>query len=80
MLMGELGESSGPLEGIKDAFRQGNANLETTIHEFYKYVLFREPNPQELDIATSYFQDRDTEQGFQDLSWALINLPDFLYK
>jgi hypothetical protein len=57
-------------------------NRARLIHSIYLNVLSRHPTPDELAVAQEYFQTRGLKlnQAANDLTWALINTKEFLYR
>jgi hypothetical protein len=66
--------------------------LEERIRELYAAAFSREPKPEELKTAVTYFNEpavsadgspvdpqKAARENFQDLIWALINTKEFLF-
>ncbi len=51
------------------------------IRELYRWVFSREPNQEELTIATAYLQKHadNPRRGYEDIVWALINTKEFQF-
>jgi len=47
----------------------------------YRWVFSREPNQEELTIATAYLQKHadNPRRGYEDIVWALINTKEFQF-
>jgi hypothetical protein len=43
----------------------------------YRYAVSRDPSPLELQILSSALGETLTEQGIEDILWAVIMLPEF---
>ena len=54
--------------------------LAERIAELYLLAFSRQPDSEELQIATQYIESKPTAQeGFEDVVWALINTKEFLF-
>ena len=51
------------------------------IRELYRWVYAREPNADELKIATTYItaHSKNPRSAYEDIVWALINTKEFLF-
>ena len=51
------------------------------IRELYRWVYAREPNTDELQIATAHLSKhrKDIRPAYEDIVWALINTKEFLF-
>lgn len=51
------------------------------IRELYRWVYSREPNADELKIATAHLAKhvKDSKPAYEDIVWALINTKEFLF-
>lgn len=60
-----------------DAARQNDEK----IRELYRWVFSREPNADELNVATAYLQKHadNPKRGYEDIVWALINTKEFQF-
>ena len=49
--------------------------------ELYRWVFAREPNAEELQVATSYIKSHEANirGGYEDIVWALINTKEFQF-
>jgi Protein of unknown function (DUF1553)/Protein of unknown function (DUF1549) len=54
---------------------------EARIRELYRWVYSREPNEDELQIATAHLAKhrKDVRPAYEDIVWALINTKEFLF-
>lgn len=54
---------------------------EDRIRELYRWVFAREPNAEELEVATGYLKSHETNVrgGYEDIVWALINTKEFQF-
>jgi hypothetical protein len=54
---------------------------EAKIRELYRWVYSREPNEDELQIATTHLAKhrKDLRPAYEDIVWALINTKEFLF-
>ncbi len=54
---------------------------EDRVKELYRWVFSREPNVEELDVATSYIKrhEANVRGGYEDIVWALINTKEFQF-
>jgi hypothetical protein len=54
---------------------------EAKIRELYRWVYAREPNTDELQIATAHLSKhrKDIRPAYEDIVWALINTKEFLF-
>jgi hypothetical protein len=52
-------------------------STETLVTELYKRALGRNPAPKELDAALKILGPKPSEEGIQDLVWALALVPEF---
>lgn len=71
--------------------RDSTRSMEEKIAELYLRAFSREPNPNELEIATRYVREKEakanddasrsqaTQEAFEDMLWALINTKEFLF-
>jgi hypothetical protein len=61
------------------ASEKSNAEV---IQELYLLCYSRRPSSQELDYAVKYFENDEIErrQTVEDLLWALLNTPEFVFK
>ena len=48
------------------------------VEKIYLATLSRRPLPAEMDIALSALHE-DRKQGMENLQWALLNKPEFLF-
>jgi len=54
--------------------------MDERIREMYLLAFAREPDAEELKIATSYIESKEKpREGFEDVVWALINTKEFLF-
>jgi hypothetical protein len=49
------------------------------VREIYLAVLNRQPSAEELTQGVGYLVGVDRAEGIQDLMWALMNSPAFLF-
>ena len=54
---------------------------EDRVKELYRWVFAREPNVEELEIATGYIKSHEANVrgGYEDIVWALINTKEFQF-
>ena len=54
---------------------------EDRVKELYRWVFSREPNVEELDVATSYIKrhEANVRGVYEDIVWALINTKEFQF-
>ncbi len=54
---------------------------EDRVKELYRWVFAREPNAEELEVATGYLKSHEANVrgGFEDIVWALINTKEFQF-
>jgi hypothetical protein len=52
------------------------------VEELYLLVYSRLPAPEERDIGRQLFAEKDMtrRQATEDLLWALLNTPEFIFK
>jgi hypothetical protein len=50
------------------------------VEELYLWVYARQPSPEERSQATSRFDAANRKQAAEDLLWALLNSPEFVFK
>lgn len=62
------------------AMLQGRSNSTDVINTIYLTVLSRFPSEEELQQARAYAGGEGGRRAGQDLVWALINSPEFLYR
>ena len=62
--------------------RKAKGNRRRLIGSIYMTVLSRRPTPEEIAAAVQYIRTTDinTRQAVTDLTWALINTKEFLYR
>jgi hypothetical protein len=55
---------------------------EQIVEDVYLGLYACRPNPEELQLGVGLFQEPDTSrrQAIEDLMWALINTPEFVFK
>ena len=58
------------------------SKLDQIIEQLYLLVYSRLPDAAELDIASRIFAEKETSrrQAAEDLLWALLNTPEFMFK
>ena len=61
---------------------RGSRNMSETVTRIYLTILSRFPTPEELRIAEEYskLDEINAQQALQDLTWALLNSTEFLYR
>ncbi|MEI6538539.1 MAG: DUF1553 domain-containing protein [Planctomycetota bacterium] len=54
---------------------------EDRVKELYRWVFAREPNVEELEVATGYLKSHEANVrgGYEDIVWALINTKEFQF-
>ena len=54
---------------------------EDRVKELYRWVFAREPNVEELQVATGYLKSHEANVrgGYEDIVWALINTKEFQF-
>lgn len=54
---------------------------EERVKELYRWVLAREPNAEELEVAIAYIKKHsdNVRRGYEDVVWALINTKEFQF-
>jgi hypothetical protein len=54
---------------------------EERIKELYRWVFAREPNSEELEVATGYIKSHEANVrgGYEDIVWALVNTKEFQF-
>ena len=66
--------------GRADRLSKPGVNDEEAIRELYLVAYSRQPDPEELRIATEHLATpRGKRQAYEDLIWALLNTKEFLY-
>ena len=54
--------------------------MEQRIQELYLIAFSRQPDAEEMQIASKYIQSKENpREGFEDVVWALINTKEFLF-
>jgi hypothetical protein len=77
-VQGKIANGSGRAATLaKDAARPHEEKL----RELYRWVYSREPDAQELQIATAHIEkNKDNPQvAYEDILWALVNTKEFLF-
>lgn len=64
---------------LQKLFRGGRPAREL-VGELYLTILSRPPTPAELATVTAYLKSHDARAAGVDLTWALINTAEFLYR
>jgi len=72
---------------LADMLERGAVNLraqswdspQDLVRWLYRHALSRDPQPDELDALTGVLGDTLTEQGIQDVLWAVVMLPEFQF-
>lgn len=56
--------------------------VEEIVEELYLSIYCRYPDPEEMDLARSLFETQEVSrrQATEDLMWALLNTPEFVFK
>ena len=66
--------------GRLSRFVAEKTDVETAIRECYLVTYCREPSDKELKFAREFFESSPSPtEGYQDILWALINTPEFLF-
>jgi hypothetical protein len=60
----------------------GEKSVDEVVEEIYLLVYSRLPEPEEREIGRSLFAEKDISrrQAAEDLMWALMNTPEFIFK
>lgn len=66
-------------KGAANILAENPATPEACIRRLYESTLCRQPDPEELAIATSSLGGSLTAQGVSDLLWMLLMTPEFQY-
>ncbi|HBC62250.1 MAG TPA: hypothetical protein DC058_13685, partial [Planctomycetaceae bacterium] len=75
-----IGDAIAHPQGIIARTLAANATTEQLIETIYLSVLCRQPSAEELQQAQTYFGAAGTpKEAAEDLMWALINSPGFLF-
>ncbi len=67
-------------ERLKKLFKAARGRKRAVVIWLYLTILSREPIAVELAIAEKYFKTAGLRNGAVDLTWALVNSKEFLYK
>ena len=65
---------------LSSGLSSGTMTETEVVQEMFRYFLFRAPNDMEQAVTLQYFSARQPLEAVQDIAWAMINHPDFLYK
>ena len=67
--------------GLRQLLR-GRGKPRRKAEQLYLTILSRHPTPDEIEAVEAYFQVNATnsEEAAEDLAWALLNSPEFLYR
>ncbi len=67
---------------LRELYRRGRGDGRRVIDAIYMRILSRRPTQAEISAAFDYSQSSGLEpvQVANDLSWALINTKEFLYR
>lgn len=68
---------------LNQLFKRAKWQPEPSTKALYLMLLSRAPTTRELDTAKAYFSDakgKKRKQGLEDLTWALINSKEFLFR
>lgn len=66
-------------QGLIARLVQENADAPKMLEELYLATINRYPNDTEVNQGVKYLSDYGLQEGAQDLMWALINSPAFLF-
>ena len=78
LVLGGFDENNPYIEQLAGQHQSGQKTTDQVIDELYLRVLIRQPDAIERAAASSYIGG-NSERVF-DLLWALVNLPEFLYR
>ena len=68
------------LANLINAYGAGDISQDQVITKLYHDILFRDPNPAERQSVHNHINGLSPEETVTDLTWALINHPDFIHK
>ena len=66
-------------KGAKKLAAQKWADSKALILDLYRHALSRDPSPNELSTAQEVLGAKPSEQGIQDLLWAVCMMPEFQF-
>ena len=66
-------------QGLIARLVQEQADAQRMVEEIYLSTIGRFPTDTELNQGKKYLSDYGLQEGAQDLMWALINSPAFLF-
>ena len=64
------------------ALAEAEENVEKMIETLYLSIYSRYPTPEERQVASKLFERQDVtqRQTIEDLTWAMMNTPEFFVK
>lgn len=67
------------VKGAKKIATKARPDSKALILDLYRHALSRDPSPNELATAQEVLGDKPSEQGIQDLLWAICMMPEFQF-
>jgi hypothetical protein len=64
-------------KGAGKLVKEQGSSTEALVQRVYMYALSRPPTKNELSVTREVLGPKPTEQGVQDLLWALVMMPEF---